>query len=164
LALAIRKQNREGEAGAVDAEFQESWKHADTPLAESFVRPYTPAQAGVNHLSRSAPIRCRLANRLQTARFFAQLWTGFADSFIGCMNAKYHFGFWRPITTIRNADLDNNADTLADPAWTPLGTTPSHPEFPAAHGCVTGAVAKILEAFFRTPNVKLLSPTSVLSH
>jgi len=43
-----------------------------------------------------------------TARLFAMLWTGFADSFIGCMNAKYHFSFWRPVTAIRNAGAESS--------------------------------------------------------
>ena len=87
-----------------------------------------------------------------SARLFAMVFTGFADGFIGCMNAKYHFGFWRPVTAIRNGDIDGNAATTADPAWTPLGTTPNHPEYPAAHGCVTGAVAHVLNGFFGTPD------------
>ena len=50
-----------------------------------------------------------------TARLFAMVWTGFADSFIGCMNAKYHFSFWRPVTAIGNAGLAGNPLTIADP-------------------------------------------------
>ena len=87
----------------------------------------------------------------ESSRLFAMLWTSYADGFIGCMNAKYHFSFWRPITAIRNAEIDGNPDTIADPTWTPLGTTPTHPEFPAAHGCVTGAVADTLASYFGSP-------------
>jgi hypothetical protein len=92
----------------------------------------------------------------ETARLFAMVWTGFADSFIGCMNAKYHFSFWRPVTAIQNAGLAGNPLTVADPTWKPLGITPNHPEFPAAHGCVTGAVARTLEGFFGTHKVTLV--------
>jgi hypothetical protein len=91
-----------------------------------------------------------------TARLFAMVWTAYTDSFIGCMNAKYHFSFWRPVTAIQNALLGGNAATIADPAWTSLGTTPNHPEYPAAHGCVSGAVAGTLEGFFGTPDVVLI--------
>jgi hypothetical protein len=76
------------------------------------------------------------------------LWTGYTDAFIGCMNAKYAFSFWRPVTAIQNGDIDSNPDTLPDPSWTPLGTTPNHPEYPAAHGCVSGAAASTLTRFF----------------
>jgi hypothetical protein len=98
----------------------------------------------------------RALDTSDTARLFAMVWTGFADSFIGCMNAKYDFSFWRPVTAIQNAGLVGNPGTVADPNWTPLGTTPNHPEFPAAHGCVSGSVAHTLEGFFRTHKVTLV--------
>jgi len=84
----------------------------------------------------------------QSARLFAMLFTAYADSFIGCMNAKYTFSFWRPVTAIQNADIDGNPDTIQDSTWLPLGVTPNHPEFPANHGCVSGAVAATLQSFF----------------
>jgi hypothetical protein len=96
-----------------------------------------------------------------SARLFAMLWTAYADSFIGCMNAKYHFSFWRPVTAIQNADIDGNPDTLADATWMPLAVTPNHPEFPAAHGCVTGAIAGTLQTYFGTPNVLLTVSSTV---
>ena len=94
-------------------------------------------------------------NVLDTARLFAMTWTGYGDAFIGCMNAKYYFNFWRPVTAIREGDIDGNPDTIADPNWTPLATTPNHPEYPAAHGCVTGAVSKIVASYFGTRDVAL---------
>jgi len=132
----------------------------------------TPAQTEIGlfwteHTSRQyarafrALAVARALDTSDTARLFAMLWTGFADSFIGCMNAKYHFSFWRPVTAIRNAALAQNPLTVADPTWTPLGTTPNHPEFPAAHGCVTGSVARTLEGFFRTRKVTLVVSSTV---
>jgi hypothetical protein len=91
-----------------------------------------------------------------SARLFAVLWTSFGDSIIGCFNAKYHFSFWRPVTAIQSGDIDGNPDTAPDPTWMPLGVTPNHPEYPAAHGCVTGSVANALKRFFRTPRVTLI--------
>jgi hypothetical protein len=84
----------------------------------------------------------------ESSRLFAMLFTAYADGFIGCMNAKYEFGFWRPVTAVQNADIDGNPATVQDSTWLPLGVTPNHPEFPAAHGCVTGAVAATLRNFF----------------
>jgi len=83
-----------------------------------------------------------------TARLMAMLWAGFADAGIGCFNAKYSFSFWRPVTAIPVGGA--NPALTADPNWLPLGTTPSHPEYPAAHGCVTGAVSTILAGYFGT--------------
>ncbi len=86
-----------------------------------------------------------------TARLMAMLWAGFADAGIGCWNAKFSFSFWRPVTAIQ-AGGGNPALTV-DPNWLPLANTPSHPEYPAAHGCVTGAVSTILAGYFGTPNL-----------
>jgi hypothetical protein len=102
------------------------------------------AMAGQRNLSLS-----------DSARLFAMAYAAYADGFIGCLNAKYHFSFWRPVNAIQNGDIDGNPDTVADPSWLPLATTPNHPEYPAAHGCVTGALAETLAAYFGTPNLPL---------
>jgi hypothetical protein len=91
----------------------------------------------------------------ESARLFAMVYAAHADTIIGCYNAKYHFNFWRPVTAIQNGDLDSNADTYADPTWSPLAPTPPHPEYPSAHCCITGAVATALKSFFGTPNLKI---------
>jgi len=99
----------------------------------------------------------------KSARLLTMLSVAFTDGGIGCWNAKYHFSFWRPVTAIPNGDIDGNPETEADPTWLPLASTPPHPEFPAAHGCATGAIARTLENFFGTPNVKF-SVTSAATH
>jgi hypothetical protein len=98
-----------------------------------------------------------------TARLFAIMWTAHADSFIGCMNAKYHFSFWRPVTAIQNGGIDGNPATIADPTWMPLGITPNHPEYPAAHGCITGAMAETLKGYFGTPNLNFTVSSTAFS-
>jgi len=98
---------------------------------------------------------------LESARLMAMTYTSMADSFIGCFNAKYHFSFWRPVTAIRNGGIDGNPDTVADPAWSPLATTPGHPEYPSAHGCVTGGLADALQAYFGTPRIQLSVYSSI---
>jgi hypothetical protein len=89
----------------------------------------------------------------QSARLLVMLSVAFTDGGIGCWNAKYHFSNWRPVTAIPNGDIDGNPDTIADPNWLPLAPTPPHPEFPAAHGCATGAIAHTLQNFFGTPYI-----------
>jgi hypothetical protein len=96
-----------------------------------------------------------------TARLMAMLWAGYADAGIGCWNAKFSFSFWRPVTAIQ-AGGDNPALT-ADPNWLPLANTPNHPEYPAAHGCATGAVSTILKRYFGTPNLTF-SVDSLVTH
>jgi len=94
-------------------------------------------------------------NVLDTARLYAMTFTAYSDAVIGCLNAKYHFNFWRPVTAIQQGDSDGNSATVADPSWLPLATTPNHPEYPAAHGCVTGAITTAIAGYFGTRNVTL---------
>jgi hypothetical protein len=100
-------------------------------------------------------------NLLDSSRLMAMSFTSLADAYIGCFNAKYQFSFWRPVTAIRNGDIDGNDLTVADPAWVPLGSTPGHPEYPAAHACLTGSLAGTLEKFFGTPQVHLTVTSAV---
>jgi hypothetical protein len=88
----------------------------------------------------------------ENAHLFALLNISMGDAGIACWDAKYRYVFWRPITAIRNADLDNNPATDVDPAWTPVldatTGTPAHPEYPSGHSTVSGAAAFILAAEF----------------
>jgi hypothetical protein len=69
-----------------------------------------------------------------------------ADAWIGCWDGKYVYSFWRPVTAIRAGG--GNPDLVGDPNWTPLAVTPNHPEYPAAHGCISTAAAQALRRFF----------------
>jgi len=96
----------------------------------------------------------------QAARLFAMSFVAVADAAIGCWDGKYHYHFWRPVTAIRAGDTDGNPATEPDPGWTPLAVTPNHPEYPAAHGCATGALTRTLEILFG-PHVQLSASSSV---
>jgi hypothetical protein len=97
-----------------------------------------------------------------SARLFAQVFVTVADSLITAWDSKYYYNFWRPLTAIRAADTDDNPATDPDPTWTPLVATPCHPEYPAAHGAGTGALAHALEQLFGTKKVDVtLTSTSV---
>ncbi len=87
---------------------------------------------------------------LDHARLFGTLNVAIADSLIGCWDSKYHFVSWRPITAIQLGDSDPNLNTAGDPNWTPLITTPPHPEYPSAHSCLSSAAAAVLPQFFGT--------------
>jgi hypothetical protein len=63
-----------------------------------------------------------------------------ADSLIACWDAKFAYGYWRPVTAIAAGDTDGNDATAADPAWGPMAPTPNHPEYPSAHACVTAGL------------------------
>ena len=81
---------------------------------------------------------------LDAARLLAMGNMVSTDAGMACFDSKYTYRFWRPVIAIRNADLDGNPATSADPTWTPLVATPNHPEYPSQHGCVTSALAQVL--------------------
>lgn len=86
---------------------------------------------------------------VETARLFAMGFTAAADGLIGCFDAKYHYLSWRPQHAIWRADTDGNLLTEpADLSWTPFVPTPNHPEYPAAHTCVSYAIYDAMHAFF----------------
>ena len=90
---------------------------------------------------------------VQTARMLAMAHVAGGDAMIACFDAKYHYWFWRPYQAIPGADTDGNPDTVADPSWRPLRTTPNFPEYPSAHACHSTAVVAALDAFFGTDKV-----------
>ena len=82
----------------------------------------------------------------RNARLFAAVTQATDDAMIAVFAAKYHYGFWRPITAIRNGDLDDNDATERAGSWTPLVETPMHPEYPCAHCIVAAAIGTVLRA------------------
>jgi len=80
------------------------------------------------------------------------------DAGIACFDSKYFYLAWRPITAIRNANLDGNPETTADPNWTPLVTTPNHPEYPSAHGCLSSAFTDALAAAIHSDHLDVTIP------
>jgi hypothetical protein len=103
----------------------------------------------------------------QTARLAAMVNVIAADAGISVMHAKYHFLFWRPVTAIDPTAVspdgygsstgydDGNPATVEQPGWRPLLATPNHPEYPAAHGSLTGAMADVFSAFLNTNQINL---------
>jgi hypothetical protein len=95
----------------------------------------------------------------QNARLFAELNVAMADAAIMCWDAKFTENFWRPITAIREADIDGNSATTADPNWTPLIVTPPFPTYISGHSSFSGAAAAVLRAFFGTDHVSFTLPS-----
>jgi hypothetical protein len=87
------------------------------------------------------------------ARLLAEMNMAGADAATGCLEAKYFYGFWRPVTAIPAAATDGNGATDADPTWMPLLITPNHPEYPSAHACGSKAITDLFIAFFGTDSV-----------
>ncbi len=106
------------------------------------------------------------SNAWQAARLLALLQMSEADAYIGCMEAKYHYFYWRPVTAIHLADTDNNPATTKDAVWEVLGWNPAGPpeipfwptppiaDYPSAHATAGGAGAEILKMFFGKDDIE----------
>jgi hypothetical protein len=104
----------------------------------------TPAAAVWNNVVRDQA-RVRGLSGLETARIYALLNMSTHDGLLVSFSGKFLYGLWRPVTAIRAADTDGNADTDADLAWTSLIPTPPYPAYPGNMAC-TGAVSSRLLA------------------
>lgn len=85
---------------------------------------------------------------LQAARGFGLLNMTQHDALLTAFTGKFLYGFWRPITAIREAARDGNAATDSDPGWTPLLSTPPYPGHPGNRACLSASQARLLERLF----------------
>ena len=100
---------------------------------------------------------------VDSARLMALAAVGLTDAIIAVLDAKYHYNFWRPITAIRNGDIDGNPATDREATWQPIANTPMHPEYPCAHCIQSGSVAGVVKGVLGTadiPEIAVTSPTA----
>lgn len=101
------------------------------------------------------------------AKLFALVGMAMADAAITAWDAKYQtaIDLWRPVSAIREAGTDNNAETAADASWQPLSNNagvPFSPNFPAyvsGHATFGGAWAGVMRRYFGTDNVTYTATT-----
>lgn len=107
---------------------------------------------------------------LESVRLQAMVNMVGADAQIAVMNAKYQYLFWRPVTAIDPESVkpsgdgfgpfprgfsDPNPATDEELGWRPIAATPNHPEYPAAHGSITSAMAEVFRQFLDTNHFDL---------
>jgi len=115
-----------------------------------------------NEIAQTASLDRHLTTA-QNARLFALLNLALADGVIAFYDAKYTYDFWRPVTAIRAADTDQNAETVADPNWLPEnGNTAPDPSYPGAHAVLSAVGAGVLKAFFGEDHFNLSVTSEVL--
>ena len=102
----------------------------------------TPNMMPAYRLAADAPGRRAVEN----ARMFAMLGMIDDDVSMAIGDAKLHYNFWRPVTAIRNGELDGSSATEADKGWEPLINTPNHPEYPCGHCIFAAADAEFMKA------------------
>jgi hypothetical protein len=83
---------------------------------------------------------------VENARMFAMIAMIDDDARIAIVDAKLHYNYWRPITAIRNGEMDGSPATEPDKAWEPLIATPNHPEYPCGHCIFAAAEAEYMKA------------------
>ena len=108
-------------------------------------------------------VEAKKLSLVDSARLFALAAVAREDALIAVFDAKYHYEFWRPVTAIRNGDIDNNSATERDAAWEPIDATPMHPEYPCAHCISSASLVGVMEVVFGTtemPEVSIASPTT----
>ena len=105
------------------------------------------------------------------ARLLALVNTAMADAGIASWESKFYYGFWRPVTGIRESDGgtgpsglgDGNPETVGDPTFTPFGGqasnltgpnfTPPFPSHPSGHATFGGALFQTLRNFYHTDHI-----------
>jgi hypothetical protein len=96
----------------------------------------------------------------RNARLFALAAQAMDDALIGVFEAKYHYNFWRPVTAIRNADIDGHDGTQREASWASLIDAPMHPEYPSAHSSLASTVATVIKADVGTGPMPVLATSS----
>jgi len=129
---------------------------------------------GYNALGRRFVDQLSLSTR-ESALLFAMVDLNAADALITTWNDKYRWTFWRPMAAIRNADTDDNPDTVKDGSWTPLFDpglptsiggvgpaliTPPFPDHPSGHCSVTSATMNAFRSFFGTNDMTFFLTSS----
>jgi hypothetical protein len=120
-----------------------------TPEQTDAVKFWTQANLGPGWQAATRQLAAAKGLKLaESARLLALLNMGIANTFIADWDAKFTYNFWRPITAIRNGDMDGNDATERDPGWTPLNDTPMHPEYPSQAAIICGVAMGTLESVF----------------
>jgi hypothetical protein len=90
---------------------------------------------------------------VETARLFVLVNVSVHDGLHTAQSSKFVYGLWRPVTAIRQADSDLNAETQADPEWLPLLPTPPYPSYAGNLATIGASAARALQLAFRTNDI-----------
>jgi hypothetical protein len=123
-----------------------------TPEQSAAVKFWSQPNLGLAwHQSARQLAEARQLDLADCARLFALLSIGQANTFIVDWDAKFHYNFWRPVTAIRNGDMDGNDATEREAGWQPANATPMHPEYPSQAAIVAGVASAVLAGVLRDP-------------
>jgi hypothetical protein len=133
---------------------------ARTPEQTEIARFWLTVSANVYYPVVSSVAADKKLSVIDSARLFALTAVARADAFLAVFDAKYHYGFWRPLTAIRHGDNDDNPTTVRDATWRPIADTPMHPEYPCAHCIQAASMCRVLEMVIGTADIAEVAMTS----
>jgi Domain of unknown function (DUF4114)/Vanadium chloroperoxidase N-terminal domain len=88
-------------------------------------------------------------NLATSAYRFAALDLALADGFVNLWDAKWDEDyFWRPVSSIRNADQLAGTASLDDNEWNPRENTPQHPCHPSGTSATAGIATTLFTRFY----------------
>lgn len=139
-----------------------AWNSARTPEQTEIAWFWADGDGTVTppgHWNRVAQTvaRERRTSPAENARLFAMLNIALADAGIASWDCKFAYSYWRPVQAIRQAGADGNPETIPDPSWTPLLTTPPFPSYTSGHSTFSGAAAAALSTYFGTDDIRFAS-------
>jgi hypothetical protein len=137
------------EAKSLGAKFGSTRTDEQTQIAHFWVES-SPLQW--NRIARTVSAAAGI-DAWENARLFGLLNMVLADGYIGSLETKYHYNYWRPVTAIQLADTDGNPDTIADPAWESLELTPPIPDYDSGHSVEGGSASEVLQRVFKTDQI-----------
>jgi hypothetical protein len=92
---------------------------------------------------------------VETARLYALMNVSIHDALQTTLVSKFVYGMWRPVTAVRQADIDLNAATNADVSWLPLLTTPPYPSYAGNMATIGASAARALQLVLGTNDVEV---------
>jgi hypothetical protein len=120
------------------------WANVNTPTNFLFVW---------NNVARTVAEE-RGIDTVAKARLLALTNIALHDALQTAFASKFVYGLWRPVTAIRRADEDGNADTLADPAWNSLIATPPYPSYAGNMATIGMSQSTVLAMFFGRDDIR----------
>jgi hypothetical protein len=115
------------------------WANAEGGVGPNYAYQKVAQQVAINNNTSLA----------DTALVFATLDQAFADGFQNLWNEKWDVDyFWRPVSSIRNADELTATAGLDDNSYTTRENTPQHPCHPSGTSVSAGLATTILREFY----------------
>ena len=106
-----------------------------------------------NNVARTVSV-ARDISTIEKARLFALTNIALHDALQTTFASKFQHGLWRPVTAIRRADEDGNANTTADPEWLSFIPNPPYPSYAGNMAAIGTSQATILAQFFGRDDIR----------